>query len=169
MTDGDGDTPGDADSSGPDPAALAADADVLAADLFVDGDARAAMDVVRAHDWVTLVASEPLLNDAEAVVRSLGGDALASDWRQRVESLASLVDHPAGDHPALSAAVRGDAAHVLSLDESLQSADTAAALAGRVDVSVKSPAAFARLFDPENLYPAVVGGEYPGPDRDPRE
>jgi hypothetical protein len=34
---------------------------------------------------------------------------------------------------------------------------------------VKSPAAFARLFDAESLYPAVVGGEYPGPDHDPRE
>lgn len=158
-----------ADGEGPDPAALAADADVLAADLFVDGDARAALDVVRAHDWVTLVASEPLLDDAEAVVAALGDDDLATDWRENVEALATVVEHPAGDHPALSAAVRGNAAHVLSLDDRLQSAATGAALSGRVDISVKSPAAFARLFDPEVLYPTVVGGEYPGPDRDPRE
>lgn len=157
------------DSDGPDPAALAADADVLAADLFVDGDARAAMDVVRAHDWVTLVASDPLLDDAEAVIRALGDDSLARDWRANVESLATLVEHPEGDQPAVSAAVRGNAAHVLSLDGRLQSAETAASLSGRVNLSVKSPAAFARLFDPEKLYPTVVGGEYPGPDRDPRE
>jgi hypothetical protein len=176
MTDGPDD---EAANAGPDPAALVADADVLAADLFLDGDARAAMDAVRAHDWVTLVASDPLLDDAEAVIASLVGggsddgsgdyDDLASDWRETVESLATVVEHPPGDHPALSAAVRGNAAHVLSYDEGLQSAETAAALSGRADVSVKSPAAFARLFDPESLYPAVVGGEYPGPDRDPRE
>ncbi|ERH12524.1 MAG: hypothetical protein J07HB67_01544 [halophilic archaeon J07HB67] len=35
-------------------------------------------------------------------------------------------------------------------------------------MSVREPRAFATLFDPESLYPAVVGGEYPGPDRDPR-
>jgi hypothetical protein len=165
MTEGPG---GDGDG-GPDPAALAADADVLAADLFVGGDARDAMDAVRAHDWVTLVASEPLLDDAEAVVRALGDDDLASDWREAIESLATVVEHPEGDHPALSAAVHGNAAHVLSLDERLQSPATGAALSRRADVSVKSPAGFARLFDPEALYPTVVGGEYPGPDHDPRE
>ena len=146
-----------------------ADADVLAADLFVDGDARAALDVARAHDWVTLVASDPLLDDAEAVVAGLGDERLARDWRERIEALAAVVNHPEGDQPALSAAVRGGAAHVLSTDETLLSAETAASLAGRVDLSVKSPAAFVRLFDPESLYPVVVGGGYPGPDRDPRE
>jgi len=157
------------DSGGPDPAALAADVDVLAADLFVGGDSRDAMDAVRAHDWVTLVASEPLLDDAEAIVAALADADLASDWREKAEALATLVDHPDGDHPALSAAVHGGAAHVLSMDGQLQSAATGAALSRRADVSVKSPAAFARLFDPERLYPTVVGGEYPGPDRDPRE
>ncbi|MCF2206595.1 hypothetical protein KVP02_02780, partial [Halobacterium salinarum] len=63
---------------------------------------------------------------------------------------------------------RGGAAHVLTHDDDLQSAATGAALAGRVSVSVKSPRAFARLFDPASLYPVVVGGDYPGPNRDPR-
>ncbi|MDL0123389.1 DUF7384 family protein, partial [Halobacterium salinarum] len=71
-------------ASNPDPAAVAADADVLAADVFVDGHARAALDVVRAHDWVTLVASTPLLDDAQAVIAALGSDALAADWRDRI-------------------------------------------------------------------------------------
>jgi hypothetical protein len=156
-------------TSDPDPAAFAADADVLAADLFVDGGARRALDAARAHDWVTLVASEALLDDAEAVVSSLGDDALAADWRRRVAALATVVDHPDGDHPALASAVNAGAAHVLSYDDRLRSAAAGATLSGRVDVSVKSPAAFARLFDAESLYPAVVGGEYPGPDHDPRE
>ncbi len=156
-------------TSDPDPAAFAADADVLAADLFVDGGARRALDAARAHDWVTLVASEALLDDAEAVVSSLGDDALAADWRRRVAALATVVDHPDGDHPALASAVNAGAAHVLSYDDRLRSAAAGATLSGRVDVSVKSPAAFARLFDAESLYPTVVGGEYPGPDHDPRE
>jgi len=156
-------------ADGPDPAAFAADADVLAADLFVGGDARDAVDLARAHDWVTLVASEPLLDDAEAVVRALGDDALAAEWREKVEALATVVEHPEGDQPALSAAVHGGAAHVLSMDDRLQSAKAGAALSGRVDVSVKSPAGLVRLFDPETIYPTVVGDEYPGPDRDPRE
>ena len=150
------------------PARVVADAGVLAEDLFVDGDARRALDHVRSHSWVELVASEPLLDDAEAVVAELGDDELASDWRERVESLATLVTHPSGDHPALAAAYHGGAAHVLTRDETLRSARTGMELKGRVDVSVKAPDAFARLFDPERLYPEVVGGEYPGPDRDPR-
>jgi hypothetical protein len=35
-------------------------------------------------------------------------------------------------------------------------------------VSVREPRAFATVFSPERLYPETVGGEYPGPDRDPR-
>lgn len=151
------------------PARVAADADVLAADLFVDGDARAALDHVRSHSWVNLVASEPLLDDAETVIAALGDPALATDWRERIEAEATLVSHPEGDQPALGAAHAGDAAHVLTYDETLRSARTGMELKGRVDVSVKAPDAFARLFDPEKLYPTVVGGDYPGPDRDPRE
>ncbi|MFB6072614.1 MAG: hypothetical protein ABEJ88_06565 [Halobacterium sp.] len=150
------------------PAGVVADADVLAADLFVDGDARAALDHVRAHSWVELAASDPLLDDAAAVVADLGDPGLAEDWRTKVESLATLVDHPPGDTPALAAAHHADAAHVLTYDETMRSARTAAQLRGRIDVSVRAPDAFARLFDPESLYPEVVGGEYSGPDRDPR-
>jgi hypothetical protein len=32
-------------------------------------------------------------------------------------------------------------------------------------MSIKHPGGFATLFDPEKVYPAVIGGEYPGPDR----
>jgi len=152
----------------PSPARVVADADVLAADLLVGESAREALDHLRAHSWTTLVASDHLLDDAEAVVAELGGSDLAAGWRGRVSAWREPVDHPPGDHPALASAYRGSAMHVLSFDDRLRSAGTAAALRGRVETSVKHPRAFARLFDPESLYEAVEDGEYTGPDRDPR-
>ena len=150
------------------PARVVADADVLAADLLCGGDARAALDHVRRHSWVTLVASDALLADARAVVAELGDAALADDWHDRIDREREAVDHPEGDHPALSSAYRGGAAHVLSYDDDLRSAKTGAALNEHMSVSVRPPDAFAALFDPASLYEAVEGGDYPGPDLDPR-
>ena len=153
----------------PSPARVVADADVLAADLLVGGDAREALDHLRRHEWTTLVASDALLANAETVVARLADAELAAGWRDRVEAWREPVDHPDGDHPALASAYHGGAMHLLTLDGDLQSAGANAAVRGRVETSVKSPRAFATLFDPESLYEAVEGGEYPGPDRDPRE
>lgn len=166
--DSDGGGAGSGEAPEPTPARVVADADVLAADLLCDGDARRALDHVRAHSWTTLVVSDPLLDDAEAVASELADDALAGDWRVNVESLAERVDHAAGDHPALGSAYRGGAMHVLSFDERLLSAKAGAVLRGRFPVSVRHPEAFAALFDAESLYREAVGGDYPGPDRDPR-
>ncbi|SFK61084.1 hypothetical protein SAMN04487950_0164 [Halogranum rubrum] len=152
----------------PSPARIVADADVLAADLFVDGDARRALDIVREHSWLTLVASDRLLDDAEAVVSTVGDADLAAAWRDRIEALREPVDHPDGDHPGLASAYRGGAMHLLSFDERLGSVQAGANLQGRVPLSVRHPKAFATLFDAESLYKEVVGGDYPGPDRDPR-
>lgn len=149
-------------------ARVVADADVLAADLLVGGDARAALDLVRAHSWVDLLASAPLLDEAEAVITDLSEAALADDWRTTVETVVTIVDHPEGDHPAFSTALHGDARHVLSLDPDLQTAGAGTAIRARVETSVKSPAAFVDLFEPAAVYPTAVGGEYPGPDREPR-
>ena len=149
-------------------ARVVADADVLAADLLCGGDARAALDLVRAHDWVTLVASEPLLDDAEAVVAELADGDLAADWRDALVGRCELVEHAAGDHPALASAYRGGAVHVLSFDPALRSAEAGVAIRARVETSVKAPDGFVRLFDPATMYEVVVGGDYPGPDRDPR-
>jgi hypothetical protein len=155
--------------SEPNPARLAADADVLAADVLIGGDARDAMDIVRGHSWVELVASDELLGDAEAVVRELGDDGLARDWRGKWEAVRIDVEQTPGDHPALASAQAGNAAHVLSYDDSLRSSETGTALQSRISVSVKRPDGFVNLFDPESLYDVVVGGEYPGPDRDARD
>lgn len=152
----------------PDPARIVADADVLAADLLAGGPAREVMDLLRAHSWLELVVTDALLDDAEAIVRKLADDGLASDWRSKIEEMATVVEQRQGDHPALAAAYHGGAAHVLTFDESLQRARTGAEIRSRVETSVKSPDAFLTLFDPERLHSAVVDGEYPGPDRDPR-
>lgn len=150
------------------PTRVVADADVLAADLLVGGDARSALDVLRAHAWTTLVASDALLDDAEAVVASLADPTLAADWREAVDGWRDPVAHPAGDNPALASAYRGGAMQVVSRDPALTGPRAAAGLRGRFPVSVREPTAFAAVFDPATLYPDAVGGEYPGPDRDPR-
>lgn len=152
----------------PNPARVVADADVLAADLFVDGDARAALDHVRHHDWVELVASDELLAATEALVASLADSDLAAAHRARLEADRVHVEQPPEDHPALASAYRGNAAHLLTYEAGLRSAKAGLTLQPRVSVSIRSPDAFATLFDPESLYEAVVGGSYPGPDRDPR-
>jgi hypothetical protein len=152
----------------PDPARVVADADVLAADLLCGGTARQALDHCRRHSWVQLVATDELLADAEAVIEGLADTSLATDWRAKVDPWRVRVEQPAGDHPALASAHVGAAAHLLSFDERLRSAKVGTSLRKYVDVSVKHPRAFARLFDPERLYPAVADGEYPGPDHDPR-
>ncbi|RLM53396.1 hypothetical protein DVK02_14470 [Halobellus sp. Atlit-31R] len=141
---------------------------MLAADLFVDGDARRALDHLREHSWTTLLASERLLDDAEAVVAELATPSLATDWRERVDAWCERVGQPAGDHPALATAYRGGAMHLLSYDDQLLSARAGATLGSRLTVSARHPQAFATLFDPRSLYREVVGGEYPGADRDPR-
>jgi hypothetical protein len=152
----------------PNPARVVADADVLAADLLVGGDARAALDHVRAHSWAELVATDELLDDAESVIEDLADASLAADWRDRVEAWRVRVDQTPGDHPGLASARAGDAAHLLTFDERLGSPSTGATLRKYVDVSVRHPRAFAVVFDPERLYPVIGRGEYPGPDRDPR-
>ena len=156
------------DPSEPSPARVVAVADVFAADLLVGGAARDGLDALRSHSWTTLVASDPLLDDAESVIASLADAELAADWRAAVEEWREPAVHPAGDHPALGSAYRGAAMQVVSLDPSLTGPGAAAGLRDRMPVSVREPRAFAVVFSPERLYPEVVDGEYPGPDRDPR-
>lgn len=151
------------------PARIVADADVLAADLLVGGDARAVLDVVRSHSWLSLVASDQLLDDAEAIIVELTDASLAADWRPRAEALRTPVEQPEGDHPGLASAYRGGAAHLVTFDENLTSAKAGAGINRRIPLSIRTPHAFAAVFDPEGLYPAVEDGSYPGPDRDPRE
>jgi predicted nucleic acid-binding protein len=151
-----------------DPTRVVADADVLAADLLVGGVARDALDHVRSHSWMTLVASNHLLDDVEAVITALANDSLAADWRECIERDREAVDHPEGDHPGLASAYRGRTAHLLSFDEQLGSAGANLSLQSHMQVSIRTPDAFARLFDAASLYEAIHDDDYAGPDRDPR-
>lgn len=171
-------------SDRPSPASVVADADVLAADLLCGGPAdaapdpdtdggaaRAALDLLREHSWTTLVATEPLLDDAEAVVAALADADLAAAWRARVADWATVVVPGAGGHPALVAAHAGDAAHLLTFEESFASAAAGANLRDRLDISVRHPRAFVEVFDAAGLWAAVHDAhpaDYPGADRDPR-
>ena len=154
----------------PSPTRVVADADVLSVDCCLGGEARRALDCLREHSWTTLVASDRLLDDAQAVIESVADESLAVDWREQIETWREPVDQPAGDHPALASAYRGGAMHILSFDEGLTASGTGLALHDRFPVSVRQPDAFALLFDPKNLYEneGVGDGPYPGPDRDPR-
>jgi hypothetical protein len=60
-------------------------------------------------------------------------------------------------------------AYVLSFVDKLGSPTGNLRLKEVMAVSVRPPDAFVTLFDPESLYVATQGGDYPGPDRDPRE
>jgi predicted nucleic acid-binding protein len=151
------------------PARVVAEADVLAADLLVGGDARDALDIVRRHSWVALVASDPLLDDAAAVIADVADERLARDWRERIEAERVAVDHPEGDHPALASAYRGNAAHLLTFDEGLTSAGANLSLQTHVTVSIRTPDAFATLFDAASLYESLHEKSYPGPDHNSRE
>jgi len=153
----------------PEPTRVVADADVLAADLLIGGAARRALTQLWQHPWMILVASDPLLSTTETVIATVADERLAADWRELIEEWREPVVHPAGDHPALASAYRGGAMHVLSFDDRLTDSGTAATLAGRFPVSVRSPAAFDQLFDPESLYATVDDGPYPGPQRPPRD
>lgn len=150
---------------GSDSTRIVADADVLAADVFLDGDARDVLDEVRRHSWLTLVASDRLLADAESVIAALGDATLAAEWRDCIDRECVTVEQSPGDHPGLASAYVGDAAHLLSYDEELTSASANLGLQSRTAMSIRPPDAFARLFDPASLYESVFDDAYPGPDR----
>lgn len=149
-------------------ARVVADSDVLAADLLVGGSAREALDVVRSHSWISLVASDPLLADARAVIAELASEELAAAWYETIEPERRAVDHPPEDHPALASAYHGNAAHVLSFDDQLGSAKAGITIKERMETSVKHPDAFVSIFDAERLYETLFDEPYPGPDRSPR-
>ncbi|MDX1745667.1 MAG: hypothetical protein R3324_06995, partial [Halobacteriales archaeon] len=164
MSNGDGPREGSTEgttATNIDPAVgrIVADADVLAADLFLDGPARAALDLIRGHSWLELVASDALLADAECIIATVADERLATDWRSLMTDLVTIVSHPADDHPALAAALHGDARHVLSTEPTLLTAGAGLAIRDRAETSVKRPEAFVRLADPATLHAVVVGGE----------
>jgi len=153
----------------PSPTRVVADADVLAADCCLDGPSRAVLDELYAHSWMTLVASDRLLADAECVIASVASQSLADEWREQIDGWRQRVDHPAGDQPAVGSAYRGGAMQLLSFDDTLTSSAAGTALNKHVPISVRQPDAFRLLFDAESLYATTHDEPYPGPDRRRRD
>lgn len=152
----------------PDPTHIVADADVLAADVLIDGPAREAMDLIRSHRWLTLLASEPLLDEAADLIGRLGDPSIAADWRDLIGDHCTTVDHPVGDHPAIASAYAGEAGHVLTYDGRLTGAQAGLAVRKAMPMSVRTPEAFLAVVDLAALYEATFEENYPGPDAEPR-
>ena len=57
---------------------------------------------------------------------------------------------------------------MITFDEALTSVGFGANVRKYMDLSARTPDAFAALFDAESLYEATFEAEYPGPDTDPR-
>lgn len=143
----------------PDPTRVAADVDVLAADLLVGGKARESLDLLRDHEWLTLITTDEILTETTAVIATLADDSLATDWERRARADFVLVEPTANGHPALVAAASGNAATVLTFDERLQSPKAGASIRSRVATSVKSPKAFVSLVDPDTLASTLADSE----------
>ena len=148
----------------PDPARVVADADVLAADLFIDGASRDALDLLRSHSWLELVVTEALIEDTKVLISDLAESGLADDWERWVRTCGTVFEPSIGGHSALVAAHAGNAATVLSLDDRLLSAQAGVAIRPHVTTSIKSPTAFCKLVDPSSLYETLFADSYPGPD-----
>ncbi|SDJ74629.1 hypothetical protein SAMN05216226_108138 [Halovenus aranensis] len=148
---------------------VVADADVLAADLLVGGATRDALDHVRRHSWVHLVASDHLLGQARALIAEFAPSELAADWETTIVDQRLRVEHPSEDHPALASAYRSGATQLLTLDGSLTATGANLSLQSHMSVSIRTPDAFATVFDPAPVYEREFGNSYPGPDSDPRQ
>ena len=167
-TDDADDEPAVTDPPEPSPTRVVADADVLAADCCLDGPSRTVLDGLYEHSWMTLVASDQLLDDAAAVIERVADRSLADEWREAIDAWRQPVGQPAGDHPAVASAYRGGAMQLLSYDDQLTASAAGAALTDRFPVSVRQPDAFVLLFDPASLYANAHDDAYSGPDHEPR-
>lgn len=152
----------------PDPTRFVADVDVLVADVFVNGKARQSLDHLRANSWLQVYTSTSLIDETVAVITALADADLATTWQTQFRRLATIVDHPERDHPALGTAYAARAAHLLTYDERLRTPQTGVAMRRAMPISIRDPAAFIEIFDAAALYEATFGEAYDGPDVDPR-
>lgn len=131
----------------PDPMRVVADVDVLAADVFLDGSARAAVSLIRESPDLTLVVTDDLLTEARDLIADFTDDSVAAAWERCARTDFHVVDPSSSGHPALVAAEAGDAATVLTHDEQFQTASAGVAIRTYVETSVKSPEAFVALVE----------------------
>lgn len=142
-------------SEHPDPTRIVADSDVLAADLLVGGSARKALDMIRTHEFLSLITTDTILLETQRIIEALADADLAEDWGSRARVEFTVIKPSGGGHPAFEAAATSNAATVLSLDERLQSMRAGVAIRDHVATSVKSPQAFVAMVDPKALKIAI--------------
>ena len=123
------------------------DSGVLAGDVKKEKSAKIVMEIIRRSPWIVIIASIPLLDEAQKVIETELGGELAKKWREDIESMCEIVDHSEGDHPALASAYVGNAQHIISGDEMLTNAKAGVAIRTKIETSVKRPDAFVKLFE----------------------
>lgn len=123
------------------------DSGVLAGDVKKEKSAKIVMEIIRRSPWIVIIASIPLLDEAQTVIETDFGEELAKKWREDIESMCEIVDHLEGDHPALASAYVGNAQHIISGDEMLTNAKAGVAIRTKIETSVKRPDAFVKLFE----------------------
>ena len=123
------------------------DSGVLAGDVKKEKSAKIVMEIIRRSPWIVIIASIPLLDEAQTVIETDFGEELAKKWREDIESMCEIVDHLEGDHPALASAYVGNAQHIISRDERLTNAKAGVAIRTKIETSVKRPDAFVKLFE----------------------
>ena len=144
-------------------ARVALDLSVLIDDLCGVGAPHEVGERLRAHGWIEpVIAASTAARIQEALVTMVGAGT-ADAWAAATERM-HVISVPHGDHPALAAAYRGGARHLVTDDEALVGAETGATLGPRVGVSARTPPAFLQLYDPAAAYAALFDDAYPGPD-----
>ena len=123
------------------------DSGVLAGDVKKEKSAKIVMEIIRRSPWIVIIASIPLLDEAQTVIETDFGEELAKKWREDIESMCEIVDHLEGDHPALASAYVGNAQHIISRDGRLTNAKAGVAIRTKIETSVKRPDAFVKLFE----------------------
>lgn len=139
----------------PDPTRVVADTDVLAADLLVGGSAREAIDMIRTHDFLSLITTDTILLETHRIIETLTEKGLADDWLSRARRDFPVVEPDGSGQPAIEAAAASNAATVLSLEERLLSTQAGLTIRDHVATSVRSPRAFVAMVDPAALKVAL--------------
>ncbi|MDR9412019.1 MAG: hypothetical protein RI531_05230 [Haloferacaceae archaeon] len=144
-------------------ARVALDLRVLTGDLCGAGLAHEVGERLRAHGWIEPVIAAPTAARIQEALVTVVGAGAADAWAAATERM-HVISVPRGDHPALAAAYRGGARHLVTDDEAVLGAEPGATLGPRVGVSARTPAAFLQLYDPAAAYEALFDDAYPGPD-----
>jgi hypothetical protein len=144
-------------------ARVALDLRVVVDDLCGVGASHEVGERLRAHGWIEPVIAASTAARIRGALATTVGAAAAAAWAATTERM-HIISVPAGDHPALGAAYRGGARHLVTEDPAVLTPEAGATLGPRVGLSARPPGAFLQLYDPADAYAALFDDAYPGPD-----